>query len=71
MTRVDVMEQVSGIIMTGIRAFSAHLPLIFLLWPATAFRLFVYFQVNTSVSYCLGYVKDIYDGDSLYLSFNP
>ena len=41
------MEQASGSIMAGIRAFSAYLPLTSLLWPSTALRLFVYFQVNT------------------------
>ena len=57
------MEQASGSIMTGIRVFSAHLPLtsLLLLWPSTAFQLFVYFQVNTGVSYFLDYVKDLYD----------
>ena len=47
--RVGAMEQASGSIMTGIRAFAAHLPLtslILLLWPSTAFWLFVYFQMN-------------------------
>ena len=39
--RVDVMEQASGSIMTGMRAFSAHLPLT-LCWPSTDFPLFVY-----------------------------
>ena len=34
------MRQASGSIMTGIRTtFSAHLPLISLLWPSTALRL--------------------------------
>ena len=70
------MENASGRIMTGIRAFSACLPLTSLLlsWPSTAFRLLVYqyyilytiaiaiaFQVNTGVSYLLDYVEDIYD----------
>ena len=45
------MEQASGSITTGIRAFSARLPLTSLLWPSTAFRLFVYFQVNADASY--------------------
>ena len=43
------MEQATGSIMTGVRAFSAHQPLTSLLWPYTALRLFVYFQVNTGV----------------------
>ena len=65
------MEQASGSMMTGIRAaFSAHLPLtpLLLLWPSIiAFRLFVYFQVDTAVSYFLDYVGDIYDdGGHLY-----
>ena len=46
------MEQASSSIMTGIRALSAHLPL-------------VYFQVNTGVSYFLNYVEDVYDGGPL------
>ena len=45
------MEQASGSIMPGIRAFSADLPLTSLLWPSTALRLSVYFQVNAGVSY--------------------
>ena len=60
------MEQASGSIMRGIiRAFSANLPLTSLLRPSTAFRLFVYFQVNTGVSDYLDYVEDIYDGGPL------
>ena len=51
--------------MTGMRAFSAHLPLISLLWSSTALRFFVYFHVNTRVSYLLYYVEDIYDGGPL------
>ena len=48
--------------MTGMRAFSAHVALSSLLWPSITLRLFVYFQVNTGVSYFLGYVvEDIYD----------
>ena len=55
------MEQASGSYMTGIRAFSAHLPLT-LLCPSTALRFFVYFQVNTGVPYFLYYhVEDTYD----------
>ena len=59
------MEQASGSIMTGIRAFSAHLPLTTLLWPFVAFRLFVYFQVNAGISYFLDYVEDVYDDGPL------
>ena len=59
------MEQTSGSIMTGMRAFSAHLPptYLLLLWTSTAFRLLVYFQVkmNTGVSYFL----DNNEGDFL------
>ena len=53
--------QASGSFMTGMRAFSAHLlPLISLLWPSTAvLRFFVYFLVNTRVSYLLDDVEDI------------
>ena len=65
------MEQASGSFMTGIRAFSANLPLTSLLWPCTALRFFVYFQVNTAVSYLLGYVEDIYDDGPLCPCFNP
>ena len=54
------MKQASGSFMIGIRAFSAHLPLTSLLWPSTALRFFVYFQVNTGVPYFLDYVEDIY-----------
>ena len=54
------MEQASGSFMTGMRAFSARLPLIPLLWPFTACRFFVYFQVNNGVVYLLYYVEDIY-----------
>ena len=57
------MKQASGSIMTGIRAFSAHLPLTSLLWSSTSSQLFVYFQMNTGVSYFLDYVEDIYDDD--------
>ena len=45
------MQQASGSVMTGIRTFSAQLPLTSLLWPCTALGLFVYFQGNTDVSY--------------------
>ena len=34
--RFGDMEQASGSFMTGIHAFSAHLPLTSLLWPSTA-----------------------------------
>ena len=48
-----------------IRAFSAHLLLISLLWPSTALQFFfvyyIAFQVNTGVLYLLDYVEDIYD----------
>ena len=57
--------------MKGIRAFPVHLPLISLLWPSTTLRFFVYFQVNTGVSYLLDYVEDIYDGGPLCPCFNP
>ena len=61
------MDQASGGIMTGTRAFSAHLPLTSLLWPSTAFRFFVYFQVNNCVSYFVDYVEVINDdGGPLY-----
>ena len=33
--------------------------------------LYVYSQVNTSVSYCLYYVENIYDGGPLCPCFNP
>ena len=42
---VGVMEQASGRFMTGIRTFSAHLPLTFLLWLSitdAALRFLVY-----------------------------
>ena len=42
------MEQASGSIMTGIRAFSAHLPFTSLLWTSTAFRLLVYSSYSLS-----------------------
>ena len=46
------MEQASDSIMTGIRAFSAHLSLTFLLYYCCGpLLLFVYFQVKTSVLY--------------------
>ena len=38
-----------------VRAFSAHV-------PVTSLRFFVYFQVNTGLSYLLDCVEDIYDG---------
>ena len=53
------MEQASGSFMTGIRAFSAHLPPIslLLLRPSTAISSStIAFQVNTGVSYLLDYV---------------
>ena len=53
------MEQSSGSILTDIGAFSAHLPLIPLLWLSSALCLFVYFQVNTGVLDVLDYVEDI------------
>ena len=40
------MEQATGSIVTGIRAFSANLPLSSLLWPSTALRLFVYYRLS-------------------------
>ena len=60
------MEQARGSIMTGIRAFSAHLPLTSILYyyyysiSIVALYCFIYFQVNTGVSYFLDYVEDIY-----------
>ena len=70
--RAGVMEQASGSFMTGIRAFAVHLPLTSLLWPSAALRFFVYFQVNTGVSYLLDYVEDTYDdGGPLCPRFNP
>ena len=66
------MEQASGSFMTGICAFSVHLPLTCLLWPSTALRFYIYFQVNTGVSYLLDYVEDICDnGGFLCPCFNP
>ena len=47
--RVGVMEQSSGSILTGTRAFSAYLPLTPLLWPSTVLLLCVSFQVNSGV----------------------
>ena len=40
--RVGVMEQASGGFMSGIRAFSAHLPLTSLLWPYSVLWFFVW-----------------------------
>ena len=44
------MEQASGSFMTGMRAFSAHLALIFFLWPSTALWLFVHCSYLYSLS---------------------
>ena len=57
--RVGGMEQASGIVVTGIRAFSAHLLRILLLWSSTALWLIVDFQVNTVVLAVLDEVEDI------------
>ena len=65
------MEQASGSIMTDIRAFSVHLPLTSFVWPSTALRFFVYFQVNPGVLYLLDYVEDIHDDGPLCPYFNP
>ena len=65
------MEQASGSILTGIRAFSVHVPLTSFVWPSTTLRFFVYFQVNTGVLYLLDCVEDIYDDGHLYPYFNP
>ena len=65
------MEQASGSIMTGLRAFSVHPPLTSFVWPSTVLRFFVYFQVNTGLSYLLDYVEDIYDDGPLCPYFNP
>ena len=40
------MKQVSGSTLTGIRAFSAHLPLTPLLRPSTALRVLVYYSLS-------------------------
>ena len=56
--RVGGMEQASGNVVIGIRAFSAHLLRILLLWSSTA-RLIVDFQVNAVVLAVLDEVEDI------------
>ena len=66
------MEQASGSFMIGIRAFSASSAsrFSFILWPSTALRFFVNFQVNAGVSY-LVMSQDIYDdGGPLCSCFN-
>ena len=60
------MEQAGGSFMTGVRAFSAHLPPTSLLWPSTALRLFGPSSTYTAVPYFLdGMLQDIYDGGPL------
>ena len=52
--RVGVMEQASGSTMTGIRAFSAHLPL-------TSLLLFYYYSIITVVAlYCFSALRLLY-----------
>ena len=52
--------------MTGVRAFSAHLRLTFSYYCCGSLLRFdssstIAFQVHTGVTYCLGYIEDIYD----------
>ena len=45
------MEQASGSLMTrGVRAFSAHLPLISLLLPSTALRFLVFYYILYTIA---------------------